>query len=109
MLNAGRKRYARPVRRPRSFDAQSVKSAEKGGAHIDPHGYDAGKKVKGKKRHVLVDTQGFDAACHRYCRRYPGDRDGGAWLLGTLFSLYPFLLKLYADGGYQRALSSERP
>jgi transposase len=29
------------------------------------------------------------------------DRDGGAWLLGTLFGLYPFLLKLYADGGYQ--------
>ena len=29
------------------IDAQSVKSAEKGGAHIDPHGYDAGKKVKG--------------------------------------------------------------
>ena len=33
------------------IDAQSVKSAEKGGASIDPHGYDAGKKVKGKKRH----------------------------------------------------------
>ena len=29
------------------------------------------------------------------------DRDGGAWLLGTLFGLYPFLTKLYADGGYQ--------
>jgi transposase len=28
------------------IDAQSVKSAEKGGAHIDPHGYDAGKKIK---------------------------------------------------------------
>ncbi len=41
------------------IDAQSVKGAEKGGAHVDPHGYDAGKKVKGKKRHVLVDTQGL--------------------------------------------------
>jgi transposase len=29
------------------------------------------------------------------------DRDGGASLLGTLFGLYPFLLKLYADGGYR--------
>jgi hypothetical protein len=29
------------------------------------------------------------------------DRDEGAWLLGTLFGLYPFLVKLYADGGYQ--------
>ena len=41
------------------IDAQSVKSAEKGGDLIDPHGYDAGKKIKGKKRHVLVDTEGF--------------------------------------------------
>jgi transposase len=31
------------------------------------------------------------------------DRDGGAMLLATLFGLYPFLLKLYADGGYQGA------
>lgn len=31
------------------------------------------------------------------------DRDGGALLMATLFSLYPFLLNLYADGGYQGA------
>ena len=81
-------------------DAQSVKSAEKGGAHIDPHGYDAGKKIKGKKRHVLVDTQGL--MLHSIVTAADvQDRDGGAWLLGTLFGLYPFLLKLYADGGYQ--------
>ncbi len=29
------------------------------------------------------------------------DRDGGTWVMATLFGLYPFLLKLYADGGYQ--------
>ena len=29
------------------------------------------------------------------------DRDGGAMVLATLFGLYPFLRKLYADGGYQ--------
>jgi len=29
------------------------------------------------------------------------DRDGGVWMMATLFGLYPFLLKLYADGGYQ--------
>jgi transposase len=29
------------------------------------------------------------------------DRDGGALLIATLFGLHPFLLKLYADGGYQ--------
>ena len=41
------------------IDSQSVKSAEKGGACIDAPGYDAGKKIKGKKRHVLVDTLGL--------------------------------------------------
>ena len=32
------------------------------------------------------------------------DRDGGAMLMATLFGLYPFLLKLYADSGYQGPL-----
>jgi transposase len=81
-------------------DAQSVKSAEKGGAHIDPHGYDAGKKIKGKKRHVLADTRSLMLHSIVTAADIP-DRDGGASLLGTLFGLYPFLLKLYADGGYQ--------
>jgi transposase len=82
------------------IDAQSVKSAEKGGAWIDPHGYDAGKKVKGKKRHVLVDTQGL--VLHAIVTAADiQDRDGGAMLLATLFGMFPFLLKLYADGGYQ--------
>ena len=82
------------------IDAQSVKSAEKGGKSIDPHGYDAGKKIKGKKRHVLVDTQGF--VLHAIVTAADiQDRDGGAMLLATLFGMFPFLLKLYADGGYQ--------
>ena len=84
------------------IDAQSVKSAEKGGAHIDPHGYDAAKKTKGKKRHVLIDTQGL--VLHAVVTAADvQDRDGGSWLLGTLFGLYPFLRKLYADSGYQGA------
>ena len=29
------------------------------------------------------------------------DRDGGVWLMAVLFARYPFLVKLYADGGYQ--------
>ena len=32
------------------------------------------------------------------------DRDGGVWVMATLFGLHPFLLKLYADGGYQGPL-----
>ena len=72
----------------------------KRGRCIDPSGYDAGKKIKGKKRHVLVDTQGLlmQAIIHAADIQ---DRDGGVLLMGSLFGLYPFLLKLYADGGYQ--------
>ena len=81
------------------IDSQSVKSAEKGGVSIDPHGYDAGKKIKGKKRVVLVDTQGLllHAIVHAADIQ---DRDGGVPQMSTLFGLFPFLLKLYADSGY---------
>jgi putative transposase len=85
------------------IDSQSVKSTEKGGPHIDPVGYDAGKQIKGKKRHILVDMlglllQGFV---------HPADiqdRDGGALLLATLLGRWPCLKKLFADGGYQGPL-----
>ena len=82
------------------IDSQSVKSAEKRGPCIDPHGFDAGKKIKGKKRHLLVDTLGLllHAIVHPADIQ---DRDGGILLLATLFGMYPFLKKLFADGGYQ--------
>src|SRR6202451_3890438 len=81
------------------IDSQSVKSAEKGGACIDPHGYDAGKKIKGKKRHILVDMQGLlmHAIVHSAGVQ---DRDGGIWLLATLFGQFAFLAKLFADSAY---------
>jgi transposase len=70
------------------------------GASIDPHGYDAGKKIKGKKRHLLVDTTGlmFHVRVHSAGIQ---DRDGGAIVMATLFGLSPFISKLYADAGYQ--------
>src|SRR5271154_5144033 len=57
-------------------------------------------QIKGKKRHILVDTTGLmlHAIVHAADIQ---DRDGGAMVMATLFGLYPFLLKLYADGGYQ--------
>src|SRR3954464_15868044 len=57
-------------------------------------------QIKGKKRHILVDTQGLlmHAIVHAASVQ---DRDAGVWLLVTLFARYPFLIKLYADGGYQ--------
>ena len=82
------------------IDSQSVKSAEKGGRRVDPHGYDAGKKIKGKKRHLAVDTQGLlmHAIVHTADIQ---DRDGGVLLLLSMFGLYPHLEVLFADGGYQ--------
>ena len=72
----------------------------KRGACIDPSGYDAGKKIKGKKRHILVDTVGLllHAVVHPADIQ---DRDGGILVLETLFGLFPFLRKLFADSGYQ--------
>jgi transposase len=82
------------------IDSQSVKSAEKGGPSIDPHGYDAGKKIKGKKRHIAVDTQGLLLLSVVHTADMQ-DRDGGILLMSLMFGLFPFLLKLYADSGYQ--------
>ena len=76
------------------------KERGKRGAFIDPHAYDAAKKITGKKRHILVDTQGLMLQALVHAANIQ-DRDGGAMLMATLFGLYPFLLKLYADGGYQ--------
>jgi transposase len=84
------------------IDSQSVKSAEKGGPSIDPHGYDAGKKIKGKKRHIVVDTQGLLLLSVVHTADMQ-DRDGGILLMSLMFGLFPFLLKLYADSGYQGA------
>jgi transposase len=54
----------------------------------------------GKKRHILVDTQGLlmHAIVHAADIQ---DRDGGAALMATLFGAFPFLTRLFADGGYQ--------
>jgi putative transposase len=62
-------------------------------------GFDAGKLIKGKKRHILVDMQGLllHAIVHSAGVQ---DRDGGIWLLATLFGQFPFLAKLFADSAY---------
>jgi hypothetical protein len=67
----------------------------KRGACIDPHGYDAGKLIKGKNRHILLDTLGLllHAIVHSAGIQ---DRDGGILLLATLFGQFPFLETLFA-------------
>lgn len=52
------------------------------------------------KRHIPVDTTGLLLHVIVHAADIQ-DRDGGAMLMATLFGLYPFLPKLYADGGYQ--------
>jgi transposase len=64
-----------------------------------PHGPTL-RDPPGKKRHILVDTLGLLL----HAMVHPADiqdRDGGILLLATLFGMYPFLKKLFADGAYQ--------
>ena len=78
------------------IDSQSVKAPKNsGGASIDPHGFDAGKKIKGKKRHPLVDTKVFLLAIVHSAGVQ--DRDGGVSLLAMLFGRFPFL-DIFLDG-----------
>ena len=76
------------------------------GRRIDPHGYDAGKKINGKKRHILVDTIGLllHAIVHPADIQ---DRDGGVLVPRALFGNFPFPRKLFADGGYQGPIFCE--
>src|SRR3954466_7077638 len=72
----------------------------KRGARVDPSGYDAGKKVKGKKRHILVDTLGLllTAVIHPADVQ---DRDGAILLLRAARRLFPFVEVTFADGAYR--------
>jgi putative transposase len=77
------------------LDTQSVKTAEAGG----PRGYDAGKKVKGRKRHALVDTDGRGLKLHAHPADVQ-DRDGAGPLLLASRARFPFIERVFADGGY---------
>ena len=68
---------------------------------LDPSGYDAGKKVKGRKRHILVDTLGLLLSVVVHSADIQ-DRDGAALVLDKRTRrLFPFIERIYADGGYQ--------
>src|SRR4051794_23776504 len=92
----------RPVRRRPSWTGGQPERerSRKGGRPIDPVGYDAAKKVKGRKRHAVVDTLGLMLGC----AILPGnvqDRDGCLGVLREVRRLFPFLERVIADGAYQ--------
>ena len=77
------------------IDSQSVKTTESGG----PCGFDAGKKVKGRKRHVLTDTLGLLLVVIVHAANLQ-DRDGAPELLRAARHRFPWLRHVFADGGY---------
>ena len=77
-------------------DSQSVKTTEAGG----PRGFDAGKKIKGRKRHLAVDTLGLPIEC-QITPADVQDRDALAPLLAAVHRKSPWVKMCFCDGGYQ--------
>jgi transposase len=89
------------------IDSQSVKTTESGGprggvyprAGLWPDPRDAGKKIKGRKRHILTDTIGLPVGMIVHTADVQ-DRDGAPGLLASVRHAFPWLRHVFADGGY---------
>ncbi|MDQ3748768.1 MAG: IS5 family transposase [Acidobacteriota bacterium] len=82
------------------IDSQSVKTTEEGSRE---RGFDAGKKINGRKRHILVDTLGLLLAVKVHAADVQ-DRDGAKLLLTLCRERLPRLFLIWADGGYRGKL-----
>ncbi|MDQ4106296.1 MAG: IS5 family transposase [Actinomycetota bacterium] len=78
-------------------DSQSLKSTGVGG---EERGYDGGKKVKGRKRHLLVDTEGFVLKAKVHSAKVM-DHEGIKELLGQADIEFPRVKHLWLDAGYR--------
>ena len=89
------------------IDSQSVKTTESGGAAgvacpragQRPNPGDAGKKIKGRKRHIITDTCGFLVFILVHAADIQ-DRDGAVDVLKAIRYRFPWLRHVSADGGY---------
>lgn len=77
------------------IDSQSVSTTESGGIR----GFDAGKKISGRKRHIVVDTLGLMVGLVIHSAGIQ-DRDGAPDVLKTILKRWPWLRHIFADGGY---------
>jgi len=78
------------------IDSQSVKAP-----HAETRGYDAGKKIVGRKRHIAVDTDGRLLMVHLTPADI-SDSAGAQAILDAIRKRWPWVMHLFADGAYDR-------